>query len=323
MLYLIRYPDIGSEPHLKKSKLKTDILAVIDSKISGSTHWTDPGRIFLETDDPGAEQLLAGIHGITSFSPAKKCGLNDLEKVFLNLAIGILKNKKRFGVKVKRTGEHTLSSQEFSARLGSLVLKKLPGLKVDFKDPDELIFVEIRGQDCFIFNRIVAGIDRSAIPHPPSFPPQTEPRFIADDMLGKLARRLRMMGFDTLYPKTSADSLLVRISSQEGRIILTRDNGLAKIRGVNAMLIHSIRLGEQLKELMGSRKIKLAADRMFSRCAVCNTALIKVEKEKIKDRVPPLIYKIFDNFTYCPVCDKVYWKGTHYERMLSELEEIM
>jgi hypothetical protein len=152
--------------------------------------------------------------------------------------------------------------------------------------------------------------------------PVTGLKFIADDMLGKLAKRLRMMGFDVSYPKISADSLLLRKSREENRIILTRDTGLVKVRGVQAILIKSKKLSEQLKEVIKALKLKIIPEQMFSRCTICNSKLIKIKKEKIKGKVPPLIYKLFGDFTYCPVCHKIYWKGTHFEKIISELKEI-
>ncbi|HTY13035.1 MAG TPA: Mut7-C RNAse domain-containing protein [Candidatus Omnitrophota bacterium] len=323
MLYLIRYPEIGSEPHQNKSKIRNDLLLQIRSRLSGTKCETGTGRIYLTTADPAAEKVLSGMHGLTSFSPALHCALPELENIFLNFSLPLLKDKKKFAVKVRRTGEHERSSQEIASRLGSLVKKRLPGIKVDFKRPEGMIFVEIRNNDCFLFNRIVPGIDLAAAPSRPERKKLKEPRFIADDMLGKLARRLRMLGYDVLYPKTSADSMLVRMAKDEGRIILTRDLGLSLIRGVNAVLLRSIRLEDQLKELFGALELEPERGRMFSRCAVDNALLVSIEKEAVKPRVPPLVYSIFDNFTYCPVCDRVYWKGTHYERMLTELGDLI
>lgn len=144
-------------------------------------------------------------------------------------------------------------------------------------------------------------------------------KFIADDMLGKLAKRMRILGFDTAYPGSSADSLLLRTSREQDRIILTRDTGLVKVRGARAFLIHSKKLKEQLREVLQGLKLMIAPEKMFSRCALCNGELKKTDKESIKDKVPPLVYDLFGDFTYCPHCDKVYWKGTHYEKILNEI----
>jgi len=144
-------------------------------------------------------------------------------------------------------------------------------------------------------------------------------KFIADDMLGKLAKRLRMMGLDVAYPGTSADSLLLRLSREQDRVLLTRDTELVKVRGARALLIHSKILKEQIQEVLQNSNLKIIPERMFSRCTICNGELKKIDKETIKSKIPPLVYKTFNDFTCCPACDKVYWKGTHYQRMLNEI----
>ncbi len=146
-----------------------------------------------------------------------------------------------------------------------------------------------------------------------------EYKFIADDMLGKLARRLRMMGFDVTYPKTSADSLLLRLSREEDRIIITRDQGLSQVRGSRVLLISSTNLSEQLQEVLTRLKLRPDPAKMFTKCPVCNGELKKTEKEEIKAKVPPRVYRTFDDFTSCTHCGKVYWKGTHYEKIVKDM----
>ena len=146
-----------------------------------------------------------------------------------------------------------------------------------------------------------------------------EYKFIADDMLGKLARRLRMMGFDVTYPNTSADSLLLRLSREEDRIILTRDRGLSQVRGSRVFLLSSTDLSEQLQEVLTRLKLRTDPAKMFTRCPVCNGELKKTKKEEIKAKVPPRVYRTFDDFTTCSRCDKVYWKGTHYEKIVKDM----
>ncbi|MFA4967141.1 MAG: Mut7-C RNAse domain-containing protein [Candidatus Margulisiibacteriota bacterium] len=144
-------------------------------------------------------------------------------------------------------------------------------------------------------------------------------KFIVDDMLGKLAKRLRLMGFDASYPKTSTDSFLTKKSKEEDRILITRDTELTKVQGVNAVLIHSTKLDEQLKELAAALKLKINPEKLVPRCTICNRELKKIEKEKIKDKIPSLVRKLFHEFTYCSKCKKIYWKGSHFERMLKDL----
>jgi len=150
-----------------------------------------------------------------------------------------------------------------------------------------------------------------------------EPKFIVDDMLGKLAVRLRMLGFDATYYRDTADSFLLRKSREEGRILLTRDLELTKIKGANAFFVKSKKLKDQLREVINKYHLKIEPQNMFSRCPVCNEPLQAIPKEKVKGNVPPAIYKIFNDFSYSPTCGKYYWKGTHYEKLQEELKDLI
>ena len=151
----------------------------------------------------------------------------------------------------------------------------------------------------------------------------TEPRFIVDDMLGKLAVRLRMLGFDAAYYGDSADSFLLRKARDEGRILLTRDSSLVKTRGANAFFVASRKLKDQIREVIERYNLKIYPRNMFSRCSICNEPLEEIPKEKVKNKVPPLVYKLFKEFSHCPKCKKYYWKGTHFEKIVEDLKEFI
>jgi uncharacterized protein with PIN domain/tRNA(Ser,Leu) C12 N-acetylase TAN1 len=319
MLYLIRYAEIGKEPHPEKSKLEKDIVASLESRVSSPKIKKDIGRIFLETEKDETETIKQ-IHGIASFSPCLKCSLEELDAKVIAFAEKELKDKRSFGVKVKRVGMHPFTSQEKSAKLGEKILEKLPHLKVNLKTPDEMIFVEIRGTECYIFHTVIPGIDKR-MEHKKQV--ISEPRFIVDDMLGKLAVRLRMLGFDTSFYRDTADSFLLRKSKEENRILLTRDTGLTKVRGANAFFISSKKLKDQIREVIEKYDLKISPPNMFSRCSVCNEPLEDLPKEKVKGKVPPVVFKLFKEFAYCPKCDKYYWKGTHYEKIIEELRDFI
>lgn len=319
MLYLIRYAEIGKEPHPEKSKLERDIIQNLKLKIKSAKIKKDIGRIFLETEKDETE-TIKNIHGIASFSPCIKCSLKELDSRVLAFAEKILRDKKSFGVKVKRVGMHPFTSQEKAGELGARIIEKFPHLKVNLKTPDEMIFVEIRGTECYIFNAIIPGVDKS-IEHKKQA--IAEPKFIVDDMLGKLAVRLRMLGFDASYYGDSADSFLLRKSREENRILLTRDSELIKVKGANAFFIPSKKLKSQIKEVIEKYDLKVTPKNMFSRCSVCNEPLQDIPKEKVKAKVPPLVFKLFKEFAYCPKCDKYYWKGTHYEKIIEELKDFI
>lgn len=147
-------------------------------------------------------------------------------------------------------------------------------------------------------------------------------RFICDDNLGKLAKWLRTLGYDTHFQLTIDDGELVSISLKENRVILSRDTKLSRFKIKDRyLLIRSEKPLEQLKQVVDHFKLKKGKDLLFSRCLVCNQVLQKVEKEKIKDRLYPYVYQTQENFVYCSVCDRIYWAATHVERMAQKLSE--
>lgn len=142
-----------------------------------------------------------------------------------------------------------------------------------------------------------------------------EARFIIDTHLGRLARLLRMLGFDALYRNDYGDDELARVSSREDRILLTRDVGLLKraivVRGY---WLRSVSPTVQLGEVL--RRFDLAAAiTPFGRCIRCNGTLEPVARELVEDVLPPRTRREFDEFRRCQACGRVYWKGSHYERM--------
>lgn len=149
------------------------------------------------------------------------------------------------------------------------------------------------------------------------------PRFVLDNHLGKLAAYLRMVGFDTLYRNDYQDEELAQISSQEERILLTRDIRLLMRRIiVFGYWIREKEPGRQLLEVL--RRYGLFGEIIpFKRCLHCNGSLQPVDKEKIIHRLEPLTKIYYDEFRICPDCDQIYWKGSHYERMVVFIEHIL
>lgn len=150
--------------------------------------------------------------------------------------------------------------------------------------------------------------------------PLREPRFVLDAHLGRLARYLRMLGFDTLYRNDYTDDELARISSVERRILLTRDPGLLK----RSVVMH----GYWIRASDPSRQAREVLDRFdlagaiapFARCLCCNAQLQPARKQDILDRLPPMTQMAYDEFRLCSTCGRVYWKGSHYRRMLQWIE---
>ena len=144
-------------------------------------------------------------------------------------------------------------------------------------------------------------------------------RFVADDHLGRLARFLRLLGLDTVYGPDWTDPELVRVSTSEERILLTRDVGLLKHGSVtHGYYVRAIDPREQVTEVV--RRFHLARQLTpFTRCMTCNGELIPVAKDEIARRVPLETRRHVDDFQMCRSCGKVYWQGAHH----SELRRIV
>jgi len=143
-------------------------------------------------------------------------------------------------------------------------------------------------------------------------------KFLADEMLGQLAKWLRVLGYDTLYHQHLDDNELVRLARAQGRLILTRDTKLTHRRGVRCLFIKSELVEEQLPQVLDD--LGLALDNPFSRCSVCNAPLEEIEKSAVKERVPPYVFRTQERFKLCPQCGRIYWRGTHWDRMKERIE---
>jgi uncharacterized protein len=143
-----------------------------------------------------------------------------------------------------------------------------------------------------------------------------DPRFVLDAHLGKLAGYLRLLGFDTLYRNDYDDATLARISSDEHRILLTRDRGLLK----RSMVTHGYYVREtdpQRQAIEVLRRFDLHRSIMpFHRCIRCNGVLRAADKSAIRAALPPRTSEYYDEFRVCDHCGKIYWKGSHYQRLL-------
>jgi uncharacterized protein with PIN domain len=145
-------------------------------------------------------------------------------------------------------------------------------------------------------------------------------KFLADHMLGTLARWLRFLGFDCAYPDTLSDKKLRELAQKEDRLLLTRDKELSKAKDVRTLYITGLDLEEQLLQVISQYDLKLTD--AFSRCSLCNSNLTKLEKKYVKDKVPEKVYERQNEFWECKNCQKYYWKGTHFQNMVTTLKEL-
>lgn len=149
----------------------------------------------------------------------------------------------------------------------------------------------------------------------------SEIRFLADSMLGTLAKWLRILGYDTLYSPELDDLEAIRLARLEGRVLLTRDTGLLRRKGLCSLFIESEVLEAQLTQVL--RAFALRLDHPFSRCPVCNEVLEEIPKHEAWGQVPPFVFQTQESFRLCPECNRFYWRGTHWQKMRKQLEKLV
>ena len=152
------------------------------------------------------------------------------------------------------------------------------------------------------------------------------PRFIVDNNVGKLAKWLRMMGYDAIFFDGSDDAYLVAKALAENRVILTRDTQIMK-RGIitsgrlKAILINSDAHEPQIRQVIDTLHLDYRS-RPFTLCLECNQPLAERTKDEVKDRVPPYVFQTQSQYMECPACHRIYWRGTHWQSMTEKLEKL-
>jgi uncharacterized protein with PIN domain len=157
--------------------------------------------------------------------------------------------------------------------------------------------------------------------------PIEKAKFMIDQNVGKLAKLLRLLGYDTLFFSGETDAQMVHIALAEKRIILTRDTHILKRRlvtagKVKAILIEADNINEQIKQVVEELGLHNQI-RPFTICLECNQPLLTITKEEAKDRVPPYVWVTQREYVECPECHRIYWKGTHWEAMTKRLEKLV
>lgn len=150
-----------------------------------------------------------------------------------------------------------------------------------------------------------------------------EHKFIADAMLGRLARWLRVLGCDVEYFTEISDKEIAERAEREGRVILTRDTLLVRRRKVrdNHFFVEGDHYPDQLRQVV--RRFGIDPHGGFlTRCVECNAVLEDSSRESVRDEVPPYVFEMQEAFKICPSCRRIYWPATHRERMVEKLEEI-
>ena len=153
--------------------------------------------------------------------------------------------------------------------------------------------------------------------------PRRKDAFVVDVNLGRLARRLRLLGFDVLFSNAYADDEIVRISEAQGRIVLTRDRRLLYAKAVtHGTWVRSVWPRQQVEEVV--RRFDLSGHvRPFSRCADCNGRIEPVAKEAVADQLEPKTKKYYEMFYRCSACGKIYWEGSHVGKLRERFRGVM
>jgi uncharacterized protein with PIN domain len=149
-------------------------------------------------------------------------------------------------------------------------------------------------------------------------------RFIADGMLGKLTRWLRMLGHDVTYFRSADDEKLVELAKSEKRVLLTRDHKLyqqAVAQGLDAVLVEAMDEAGKLADLAGRFGFRLEIDLSVSRCPKCNAKIESVSKGVVVDEIPDATSVNYNDFWRCRGCGQVYWQGAHWKRIEKTLQE--
>jgi uncharacterized protein with PIN domain len=148
------------------------------------------------------------------------------------------------------------------------------------------------------------------------------PQFIVDAMLGSLARRLRLLGFDTLYEPGANDDMLLRESGRSGRILVSADTTLVeRPLARSAVLVPSTELDEQFTTLATHLEIAQWIN-PFTRCIECNAELVPLHKDRARDGVPPFVWQTNETFYRCRGCSRIYWRGSHRAGLEAEVERL-
>jgi uncharacterized protein with PIN domain len=147
-------------------------------------------------------------------------------------------------------------------------------------------------------------------------------RFAVDKMLGRLAKWLRILGYDTLFDPYVSSATIAEQAVKEQRIFITRDPKLTKHSDpLSFFIVQSEDYRQQLREVVGHFNLDISS-KLFTRCTLCNKEIVPVEKEMVRDRIPGKSALNFEKFYECPQCKRVYWGGTHTQNTEKRLKEI-
>ncbi|MBM4168675.1 MAG: hypothetical protein FJ215_05910 [Ignavibacteria bacterium] len=148
-------------------------------------------------------------------------------------------------------------------------------------------------------------------------------RFVIDRHLGRLAKWLRTLGYDAFFQVDCDDRTLASESRKPDSLFITSSKPVtSRIDPIRSIVVDKTDIGKQLREIISATGIDLHAQ-LFSRCVICNLPVKKVSKEERREKIPERVFEMFDEFTECSSCGRVYWMGTHTARLIKHLEELI
>ena len=148
-----------------------------------------------------------------------------------------------------------------------------------------------------------------------------EEKFITTQELGKLAKWLRILGYDCIYHDKKEVSDLIIQTLRDHRILLTRSGAFAKYKGIQTLVIKEDHAEKQVDQVVQELGLTIDEEKVFRRCVECNALLENLEKEATKGKIPEYVFQTQERFKRCPRCDKIFWKGTHWDMVGKWLEE--
>lgn len=148
-------------------------------------------------------------------------------------------------------------------------------------------------------------------------------KYLTDATLAKLAKWLRLLGYDTAVFTRAAGREMLRLADAEQRIVLTKRQDMLERQFSGILYLVSAQdTDSQLKEVITKFSLDIEKKRMFRICLKCNTNLLSIEKEEVRDKVPLYVSANYSEFTRCPLCQSIYWPGTHQRNFLQFLEKL-
>ncbi len=151
----------------------------------------------------------------------------------------------------------------------------------------------------------------------------SEIRFVVDRMLGRLARMLRLLGYDTAFSPSFTPSKAAEAARAEQRVLLTRGDAAKRFPDLARVFsVQSDSPPEQLKEVVKKFGLDTRSG-LWTRCTLCNGAIVAIEKREVESQVPPKVFEVYEEFYRCAACGHIYWRGSHVERTLKNLAALL